>query len=250
VYAPLRNEIVHYYKGGKWEGLFDFFTKNPELLSKYTHIWLPDDDLGIKANGIVRLFEICEKHNLAVGQPGLSWNSYYNHFITLQNRRFILRYVNFVEVMAPVLAAETLRKALPLFEGQRFGWGLDYIWTRLICDPIHRSGIVDAVAIEHLRGGQTGSLYRETANLPLDEQTRLLARVGMRGQRCRQLVYGGINSDGVRLARGVGLWRELYSGWKGLRHDEGLHPQASPKSRRVIRNTRKCVLGKLDLSPL
>ena len=32
-------------KGGKWEGLHEFFAQHPKLLEKYDWIWLPDDDI-------------------------------------------------------------------------------------------------------------------------------------------------------------------------------------------------------------
>jgi Protein of unknown function (DUF707) len=84
-YHPVPGEIVHYYKGGKWEGIFDVFAKNPRLLSNYDYIWLPDDDLEISVADINKLFAIAEQRRLEICQPSLTWESYFTYFITLQN---------------------------------------------------------------------------------------------------------------------------------------------------------------------
>lgn len=249
-YQPQNDEFVHYYKGGKWEGIFDLFMRNPHFLTEYSHIWLPDDDLATNAEDISKLFEIAENYALAVCQPSLTWNSFYSHFITLNNTRFLLRYTNFVEVMAPLLTAETLRRVLPLFEGLRFGWGLDYIWTRVMEDPRERSAIVDAVAVEHLRAGKTGSLYQETSKSPGGEAKRLYESVGLADECISTLVYGGIGVNEAHFTRGLRLWSNLYFGWQGLRSYPGLHEKKAKKSRRIINNTNNCAFGKVGLARL
>lgn len=249
-YKPEGDEFVHYYKGGKWEGLFDFFTRNPQFLTEYSHIRLPDDDLGTNANDISKLFDIAEKYRLDVCQPSLTWNSFYSHFVVLNNKRFSIRYSNFVEVMAPLLTAETLRRVLPLFEGLRFGWGLDYIWTRAMDDPRERSAIVDAVAVEHLRAGKTGALYQETSKSPGGEAKRLYERAGLPEECISTLVYGGISANNVHLTRGLQLWGNLYLGWKGLRNYSGLHERKAKKSRLIINQTNNSMFGRTCLIPL
>lgn len=249
-YQPQRDEFVHYYKGGKWEGIYDLFKQNPNFLTEYSHIWLPDDDLATNAEDISKLFDIAERHGLDVCQPSLTWDSYFSHFITLNNKRFLLRYSNLVEVMAPLLTAETLKSMLPLFDGLRFGWGLDYIWTRIMDNPFQRSAIVDAVAVSHLRAISTGSLYSQTSKSPPEERRHLLDRAGLASGCTAPLVYGGIDVNGEHLTRGLGLWHNLYSGWSGLRHYPGSQWKRKPTRRQLIKSTWKYASGKVNLAPL
>jgi hypothetical protein len=152
--------------------------------------------------------------------------------------------------MAPLIRTEVLQRVLPLFKGARFGWGLDYIWPRLMPDPVRRSAIIDAVAIDHLRPVKTGALYRDASISPLEEERRQLLNAGLNKECCQPLVYGGINVQERRLERGVRLWYELYCGWKGLRDYEAMHPEIPASMRKVFKRTKRCSLGKLDLSPL
>ena len=227
------------------------FQRNPNFLTEYSHIWLPDDDLAANAEDISKLFDIAERHGLDVCQPSLTWDSYFSHFITLNNKRFLLRYSNLVEVMAPLLTAETLKSMLPLFDrGSRFGWGLDYIWTRIMDNPFQRSAIVDAVAVSHLRAISTG--FRIFAN------EQVAARGTETPPRSRRLasdctapfVYGGIDVNGEHLTRGLGLWHNLYSGWSGLRHYPGSQWKRKPTRRQLIKSTWKYASGKVNLAPL
>ncbi len=158
-YIPSQGELVHYFKGGKWEGILDFFRNNPDFISRYSQIWLPDDDLITNVSEIDKLFNMAESRKLQICQPSLSWKSYHSHFITLQNRNFQLRYTNYVETMAPLFSADALRRVLPFFEGLRFGWGLDEVWCRLLPDPWYGSAIIDAIAVDHLRPLKSGGLY-------------------------------------------------------------------------------------------
>jgi hypothetical protein len=244
-YSSSAGELVHYYKGGKLEGVFDLFAKHPELLCEYSRIWLPDDDIITNASAIDNLFNIAEARNLQICQPSLSWKSYHSHFITLQNRYFQLRYTNFVEMMVPLFTADALRRVLPLFEGLRFGWGLDEVWCRLLPDPPYRSAIVDAVAVDHLRPLKSGSLYSSEI-FPHEERRRLLSKLGMSYAPVRPKVYAGIDATSSRLLRGAPFWYRLHSGWSGIRT---YSPQPE-KLKKVLRNVRRCALGKPELSPI
>jgi hypothetical protein len=249
-YIPQNGEFVHYFKGGKWEGIFDFFIKNPRFLSEYTHIWLPDDDIVTNTKEIHRLFKITEARALQLCQPSLSWESYYSHVITLQNRSFELRYTNFVELMAPLFTAEALKRVLPLFEGVRFGWGLDKIWSRLLLDPQFGSAIIDAVAVGHYRPILSGSLYKKGALTPLEEHEQILSRFSVDVSSFRPLVYGGLGVTSGKRLRGLWLRYKLYSGWKGLRACSFLAPPTRRKSRKVMINVWGCTQRMPELSPI
>lgn len=246
-YMPTAGESVHYFKGGKLEGVFDLFKKRTDLLENYSHIWLPDDDLATNADDIDKLFETAETHNIQICQPSLSWKSYYSYFVTLNNKRFVLRYTDFVEMMAPLFTSCALRRALPLFESLRFGWGADEIWCRLLPTPEFGSAIIDAMTVDHLRPLQSGGLYN-VARSPMQERIETLQRAGVSCAPFRPKVYAGIVGKNGQFASGVRLWYHLYSGWKGL----SAYPAATIRLRpgKILRFVKKCVSGKPDLTPM
>ncbi len=158
-------------KGPKWPALYELISANPGFLVDYSSIWLPDDDLLTSKAAINELFDIFEKYGLQVAQPALTWNSYFGHLTTLKTNRFHLRFTNFVEVMAPCFSSRMLRKALPLFNSNMSGWGLDFVWAKLVDRPDREIAIIDAVTVRHTRpvGGPNYKALREVGVSPWDE---------------------------------------------------------------------------------
>lgn len=158
-------------KGPKWPALQALLRENPGFLRDYEHIWLPDDDLETSKEEINRLFEIFAARDLQVAQPSLAWGSYFGHLTTLHNRSFVLRYTNYVEVMAPCFTAGVLEKAVPLFNQNLSGWGLDFVWPKLVDKPMGQIAIIDEVKVRHTRpvGGPNYKMLRERGVSPWDE---------------------------------------------------------------------------------
>ncbi|MBB5374049.1 hypothetical protein [Acidocella aromatica] len=158
-------------KGPKWPALHDLVSANPRFLEDYDYVWLPDDDLRTDAAQINLLFKIMEQQQLQVAQPALTWNSYFGHLTTIANKKFFLRYTNYVEVMAPCLSAQLLCRALPLFNFNLSGWGLDFVWTKFVAKPEIEIAIIDVVNVEHTRpvGGPNYKVLRERGISPWDE---------------------------------------------------------------------------------
>jgi len=142
---------VHRFRGGKWDGLYDFFIRYPDILSKYDYFWLPDDDILTDTETINRLFARMERYHLELAQPSLTINSYFSSLLTVRCRCFLMRYTSFVEIMAPVIAKSILIKIIPYLEATQSGFGLDYTWHRLTSDPASKVGILDEIAIFHTR---------------------------------------------------------------------------------------------------
>ena len=158
-------------KGPKWPALQELIQSHPEFISDYEYIWLPDDDLLATKADVNRLFDLVKSYKLEVAQPALTWDSYYSHITTLHNSMTKIRFTNYVEVMAPCLCSAMLRKALPLFNSNLSGWGLDYLWSALAEDPLNHIAIIDEVTVRHTRpvGGPNYKLLRETGVSPWDE---------------------------------------------------------------------------------
>ncbi len=158
-------------KGPKWPALQELIAQTPRFVENYDFIWLPDDDLETSKAQINLLFEIMRTRRLQVAQPALTWPSYFGHITTLQNHKFQLRYTNYVEVMAPCFSADVLARALPLFNQNLSGWGLDFIWPKFVQHPAGEIAIIDAVAVRHTRpvGGPNYKALRDRGVSPWDE---------------------------------------------------------------------------------
>ena len=164
-------------RGPKWAGLHALLTREA-FWRDYDYVWLPDDDLAAHEDAINFLFDVVADNGLALAQPALSWVSFFSHELTLRSPSFRLRYTNFVEIMAPCFGREFLTTCLPTFAENLSGWGLDYLWPRLLPAGQRLCAIVDAVEITHTRplGGPGYDTMRASGIRPLDELERLRAK--------------------------------------------------------------------------
>jgi hypothetical protein len=183
-------------KGPKWPALGELIQSHPEFISNYDFIWLPDDDLLSTKEEINRLFALMESYRLEAAQPALTWDSHYSHLTTLRNSKTKIRFTNYVEVMAPCLSSAMLSKALPLFNSNLSGWGLDYLWSALAQDPLNGIAIIDEVTVRHTRpvGGPNYKALRENGISPWDELRALCKAYGL-GDEPTLVTYKAIRYD-------------------------------------------------------
>jgi Protein of unknown function (DUF707) len=158
-------------KGPKWPALHTLLQAHPELIARYDYIWLPDDDLATDMDTINRLFATCAALRLEAAQPSLTWDSYSTHLVTLRHENTLLRFTNFVEVMAPCLSSAMLARALPFFAENISGWGIDFMWSKLADDPQRGIAVLDTLTVRHTRpiGGPNYRILRERDLSPLVE---------------------------------------------------------------------------------
>lgn len=158
-------------KGPKWPPLQKLLIDNPEYLKRYDYIWCPDDDLEMSKPDMNRFFEICSEYKLELAQPSLTPNSPMTHPLLINNTASHIRYTNFVEVMAPCFSADCLRRVLPTFSGTQSGWGIDWLWPRMVLNRETGIAVVDDVVIRHTRplGGPNYDAMRARGESPLDE---------------------------------------------------------------------------------
>jgi hypothetical protein len=188
-------------RGTKWDSVLRYFTERPECLDRYAYVFFPDDDLVMDPRAFDRLFQTCREFGLLVAQPALDPKSYFSKTITLQCPDFRLRFVTYVEPMAPVIRTSYLKTLLPVLEKTRSGWGLDFLWAVLMEDPPFRAAVIDEVPVHHSRPLYTGELYAylkaRMISPSLDMKQLLASYEGLpRGLN----VYGGILRDGRRVA--------------------------------------------------
>jgi hypothetical protein len=169
-------DYIHRGKGGKWEGLLDFFREFPEVIEKYDYFWLPDEDISTDVDTVNALCRIASDYSLEVCQPSLDVNSYYSYLITLRHPSFKLRYTNFVEIMMPFISRAVLKEMLPMFENKRAGFGLDFVFplvaAKVSGDGERSTAIIDCISVCHTRpvGGPLHKMIEQAGGpTPLDE---------------------------------------------------------------------------------
>jgi hypothetical protein len=192
--------FTHRFKGGKWNGIFAFFQTYPETLEQYDFFWLPDDDIEASCQRIETMFQTVKTYGFELAQPSLSHGSYLSHLLALNNPYFVYRRVNFIELMVPVLSRKLLIKTLPLFEGTRTGFGMDYVWHRFTTDPTQKVAILDNVAVKHTRpvGGALHKMLRAEGLDPAQQELAIfLEPYGDPGTS--EAILGGLLSTGLRI---------------------------------------------------
>src|ERR1035437_10145132 len=118
-------------KGHKWGLTSNAYNTHKELISRYDAVWCPDEDIRITSNDINRCFDIFHGNKLSLAQPSLyPLNS--SHGITNTNHGNLLRYTNFVEIMAPMFSINAFEILSTTFNESVSGWGLDWAWPKIL----------------------------------------------------------------------------------------------------------------------
>jgi hypothetical protein len=162
------------------------------------------------------------KFQFQLAAPGLSFESFFNHPITVQNERMLFRGADFIEIMAPIMSREFLRVALPYFDENFSAWGYEWLWRKLLNDRKAFAAILDAAPITHTRPMGQGSLYRNCALNGLtaeQEGAALIAKFGLDRQPFRSL-FGITNDKPPRLLTGNELLHEMLVGYRQLSHHD------------------------------
>lgn len=200
-------------KGMKWPVIGDLLEMRPELAARYAYFWFPDDDLIADTDTINRMFDFAAAYRLALSQPALTRDSYYTWPLLLQRDDYELRFTRFVEVMAPVMDRDALRVCLPTFGENTSGWGLDWLWPRMLESRGERAiAIIDATAVRHSRPVGGGELYKADGTSKAKRELQaLLFKHG---------IDPGVLADGRHFSGGVRRFEQAWwnKTWLSLVH--------------------------------
>jgi hypothetical protein len=188
--------LFEYRPGSKVAGYAGLLREHAEVVGAYDYVALFDDDILADAATLSRMFALAAQHELKICQPALTHRSYFTFAAVLRHRGLRLRYVNFVEMMCPVFAIETLRARQPLFE-LGYESGIDLVWCNLGTPGPRDFAILDAAAVEHTRpvgaemaanGFTDGRRYR-------DDFMAVLGRFGLPWLSC--VPFAAVRPDGA-----------------------------------------------------
>lgn len=152
-------------KGGKWPVVAEIVKNNTSIIEKYDAVWIPDDDLLVDTDTINRMFGLFHGLEISYGQPALTTDSYYTYPFLLRDDASLVRYTNFVEVMAPIFSRRALKEIANTIELSPSGWGLDFLWSSLFCQQGDDCvAVLDATPVKHTRP-VGGELYAKNPEL-------------------------------------------------------------------------------------
>lgn len=225
---------IEYRPGSKVAGYHGLLCERAAELAAYEYVALWDEDLEADVSSINQMFEIGAAHDLKVFQPALTPDSYYTYAGVLQQSGLVLRWVTFVEMMAPVFRTDTLPVIRDL-HGLGYESGIDLIWSARLAEGDRDLAIIDSTPVRHTSpvGGRReangffgGSTYE-------DHIYDVLNRFDLPWQRCvphAALTAGGrvITSPAVLTMLGAAnlwavpqrrpIWLRLRSVLVHLRH--------------------------------
>jgi len=215
----LHREDAEYYemrRGPKWSCIADLIAEHAELVASYAAVWLPDDDLAADTATLNRLFSLFHGLQLGLAQPALTHDSYFTWAVLLQHPDYVLRHTEFVEVMAPLFSREALAICLPSFRESRSGWGLDWVWPKLLDRTRFPLAVIDATPVKHTRP-LGGELYKNNPELsPHADEMRLVTQYQVQGARAVGK-YGFVDGLGRKPAPWWDRLRLRVRRWNALR---------------------------------
>lgn len=187
-------DFIHRGGTSKFLSIKKMDTLWPGYFQSYEAVWFVDGDIDVEFGDIDLMFDIFCSNDLWLAQPSLSPTSFFNHDVCVNRSLFLLRYVNFVEVMAPIFSRVGLEKCLSTFDCSVSGWGLDFVWPVLLGEPRRRMAIIDAIQIVHTKelDLEAGAFYRFLRSIGVDPFVEMEAVMRKFGARRRFLSYGWI----------------------------------------------------------
>lgn len=181
--------------GPKWPCIKELLTAHSDLIHRYDCFWFPDDDISVGTQTINRLFSFFRAFELSLAQPALTPDSYYSWPQLIQRQNTALRYVDFVELMVPMFSRHALQACLKTFDQNRSGWGLDWVWPKLIGNRDKKAiAIIDATPVKHTRP-LGGELYKNNPDMnPRTEAKKIFTHYGIEENdpEVRYVNYGSI----------------------------------------------------------
>ncbi|MDE2318917.1 MAG: hypothetical protein KGK02_04375 [Rhodospirillales bacterium] len=117
---------------------------------EFDWVFLCDDDVEFSTGFLDRFIGLAERYDFALCQPARTVDSFTDHPIVQVLPGLTARQTNFVEI-GPVVCIrrDAARLLMPFGPAAGMGWGLDFVWPRIIARAGLRLGIIDATPVSH-----------------------------------------------------------------------------------------------------
>lgn len=149
-------------KGGKFENFKYLWDKMYDKLNNYEYFFILDDDIIFDSyTDINRMFNMAQKYKTWIIAPTYKIDGYskISHKITKSNNKYLLRYVNFIEVGVPLFNNYAINKFMKYYDNSLIGWGIDYFYIWTLCKNVKDKYIlVDDITVinshDNSKGGE------------------------------------------------------------------------------------------------
>jgi hypothetical protein len=135
-------------QGSKFQNLRAVYFAHPEIFRQYEHIFILDDDLGLTARKINKLFEAHEKLGLLGVQPAFFPGGKISWPLTRYDPTLDVAYCNFIEMSAPLLKRDFVERFMQELSPDTLGYGEDFWYA----DLARREGQGNCFAVIHSVG--------------------------------------------------------------------------------------------------
>jgi hypothetical protein len=156
-------------RGLKWPLIAEAARVFGDRIDGYEAIWCPDDDLEIDTSSVNEMFAIFQRYKLRFAQPSLAEGSHVWFQTTRQCPYAVLRYVDHVELGAPIFSRDAFARIAPTLGESETGWGLDTLWAHMLEHT--DMAVIHSVAVRHTRAYFSGASYDGRA--PMDDERRV-----------------------------------------------------------------------------
>jgi hypothetical protein len=153
-------KFTHYARGGKFQGISDFFKKHPDLIDIYDYFWCFEDDLEMQPETLATIHALLTRFRFMLAAPALTPDSHFSWTVAMQNEKLLFRGTDFVEIMAPIMSRLFLKAALPYFAENFTSYGYEWLWQRILKEHNSFAAILDSTPVRHGRPLGSGSLYK------------------------------------------------------------------------------------------
>lgn len=174
--------------GTKFSAIYRILEETPTLFDAYDYVFFLDDDILATEDAITQLFTLVQSRNLKLAQPSVTPGSAHTWSVLLTQSDSVLRTLNTVEIMMPLLSRDALKLGGYLFSHSISGWGLDFALGDLVTRWFGpgRIAVIDAVSFLHAKTidvvqGAYYQMLRENQLSPLVEERVMGLLYGAKG---------------------------------------------------------------------
>lgn len=171
-----------------------------ELISTYEVIGFANEAVHTNSSTLNTLFSLFAGHQLALAQPAMCPNSYFEQPLFLQRNKALMRFTDQTETLFPLMSRQILAQLHPTLGAYTTAHQLARAWAKQIDNPCgHKIAIIDAAPVTVKPALYTGASYSKKI------------------QRSAPLVYNTLTSKPTAnrtIARWRGFWQSLILGVK------------------------------------
>jgi hypothetical protein len=180
--------VLSQNQGTKFAAVYRILEDAPGFFDAYDYVLFLDDDILVTEDAITRLFMIAQSQDLKLAQPSVAPGSAHTWSVLLTRPDSVMRTLNTVEVMMPLVSRDALRLGGHLFARSISGWGLDFALGDLVNRHLGsgRIAVIDAVSFLHAKTidvvqGAYYHMLRENQLSPLVEERVMGLLYGAKG---------------------------------------------------------------------